>query len=588
MDNYLDLFNDVNKAVYTAHSVTKMLSFGGFHLTKWISNSSFILTSLPTSDISPKIVDLDFNELPIERALGIIWDTKSNLLKVKEVSKTFPCTKGGLLSCVSSIFDPLRIVNPSVLEAKVIIQELWKRNTGWDTEVPNDLKQRWNNWKNSLDDIKKIETRRWYGFTPNLGNLLELHIFADSSSKAYVSYLRVISSNSIIASKSRLAPIRENLLTIPKLELQAAVIASRMNVTLINSLDLVFDSIYLWTDSKTVMQYITNDNSKYSPYVMHRVNEIKLNTAALSWRYIPGHLNPADDTTRPLEFKELNQNCRWFNGPEFFKEDLFEWPLEKKTFNNIIIPSMEETPEKNKTTLVLKWEHFSSWSKLIYHVAALLKIKNNWLLWKQGKTDHINSKSFNLQDLKQAVKEICKLAQYESLPREYQTLSLSKPLPKNSNILSLNPIFLNELILVGGTLKHADVPFNSKHQIILDKSHYICKLIIENIHRINMHVGREQCLSILKNQFWIPNCRGLIKNILSNCFHCKRENKPFKTPFMSDIPKERLANNCKPFSHTAVDFFGPISVKLSRKTRANSLRCFIYMLNHQSDTYRSM
>ena len=85
-----------------------------------------------------------------------------------------------------------------------------------------------------------------------------------------------------------------------------------------------------------------------------------------------------------------------------------------------------------------------------------------------------------------------------------------------------------------------------------------------------MHVGREQCLSILRSQFWIPNCRGLIKNIFSNCFHCKRENKPFKTPFMSDIPKERLANNCKPFSHTGVDFFGPISVKLSRKTRANS------------------
>ena len=62
----------------------------------------------------------------------------------------------------------------------------------------------------------------------------------------------------------------------------------------------------------------------------------------------------------------------------------------------------------------------------------------------------------------------------------------------------------------------------------------------------------------------------LIKNILSNCFHCKRQNKPFKTPFISGIPKGRLANNCKPFSHTGVDFFGPINVKLSSKTRANS------------------
>ena len=78
-------------------------------------------------------------------------------------------------------------------------------------------------------------------------------------------------------------------------------------------------------------------------------------------------MNPADDATRPLEFKELNQNCRWFNGPEFFKEDLFEWPLEKETFNNIIIPSMEETPEKNKTTSVLKWEPVIAVQSLLRH-----------------------------------------------------------------------------------------------------------------------------------------------------------------------------------------------------------------------------
>ena len=113
------------------------------------------MRSLPSSDISHKIVDLDFNRLPSERALGIIWDRKSNLPKVKAVSKTFPCTKKGFFSCVSSIFDLLGIVNPSVLEAKLIIQELWKRSTGWDTKIPNDLKQRRGNWKNSLDNIEK-------------------------------------------------------------------------------------------------------------------------------------------------------------------------------------------------------------------------------------------------------------------------------------------------------------------------------------------------------------------------------------------------------------------------------------------------
>ena len=54
------------------------------------------------------------------------------------------------------------------------------------------------------------------------------------------------------------------------------------------------------------MQYITSDNSKYSPYVMHHISKIKSNTAALSWKYIPGHLNLADDATRPVRGKYKN------------------------------------------------------------------------------------------------------------------------------------------------------------------------------------------------------------------------------------------------------------------------------------------
>ena len=118
--------------------------------------------------------------------------------------------------------------------------------------------------------------------------MIELHILADSFSKVdgAVSYLRVISSNSItcefISGKARLIPLKEKLLTIPKLELQAALTSLRMKVTLGNSLDLVFDSIHLWTDSKIVIQHITSDNSKYSPYVMYRKN--KTNQTLLLYR----------------------------------------------------------------------------------------------------------------------------------------------------------------------------------------------------------------------------------------------------------------------------------------------------------------
>ena len=60
---------------------------------------------------------------------------------------------------------------------------------------------------------------------------------------------------------------------------------------------------------------------------------------------------------------------------------------------------------------------------------------------------------------------------------------------KNSNILSLNPILVNKLTLIGGRLKHADVPFNAKHQVILDKRHYICKRLKTCMEVIRMLAG---------------------------------------------------------------------------------------------------
>ena len=71
---------------------------------------------------------------------------------------------------------------------------------------------------------------------------------------------------------------------------------------------------------------------------------------------------------------------------------------------------------------------------------SIAKNRKELVIMDRGITDCIDFKSSDLQDLKQTVTEIFKVGQYESFPREYQTLSLSENLPKNSNILSLNPI----------------------------------------------------------------------------------------------------------------------------------------------------
>ena len=84
----------------------------------------------------------------------------------------------------------------------------------------------------------------------------------------------------------RLAPIKQNSLTIPKLDLQAAAIASRIKVTVLEEMRKAISTIYLWTDSETVLNYLYNENTNFGVYVTHQVNEIRNNTNIEDWHYV--------------------------------------------------------------------------------------------------------------------------------------------------------------------------------------------------------------------------------------------------------------------------------------------------------------
>ena len=109
--------------------------------------------------------------------------------------KDKPCTKRGILSTVSSIFDPLGFVAPVLLEGKKILQELCKENTGWDDPVPDAVKLRWEKWRSDLRHIQELSVPRCYK-PKHSGHVVktELHHFSDASNKGYgqCSYLRLI------------------------------------------------------------------------------------------------------------------------------------------------------------------------------------------------------------------------------------------------------------------------------------------------------------------------------------------------------------------------------------------------------------
>ena len=109
------------------NDVTKALSEGGFRLTKWVSNDQQILKPSPSQEVSSTLINLDFDDALIERALGILWNPGTDPLQIKVTAKDVPLTKRGILSYISPILDPLGILAPIILEPKLIIQRLWKQ-----------------------------------------------------------------------------------------------------------------------------------------------------------------------------------------------------------------------------------------------------------------------------------------------------------------------------------------------------------------------------------------------------------------------------------------------------------------------------
>lgn len=109
--------------------------------------------------------------------------------------------------------------------------------------------------------------------------------------------------------KSRNAPIRT--VSIPRLELQGALLAARVHCAMRNELNFEFERVVLWTDSMITLNCIRNENRRFQTYVASRVAEIRDLTTPKQWRHCPGKLNPADEVSRGLKMNAFQKNGRW-------------------------------------------------------------------------------------------------------------------------------------------------------------------------------------------------------------------------------------------------------------------------------------
>ncbi|KAM8718255.1 hypothetical protein ACLKA7_000957 [Drosophila subpalustris] len=128
--------------------------------------------------------------------------------------------------------------------------------------------------------------------------------------------------------KANCSPIKA--LSVPRLELQAAVLGVRLKNAILANHQVNPKEVHLWSDSKTVINWIHSDSRRYKQYVAHRVSEILESTNVAEWKWIPGTKNPADVATR---MSSKVDPAIWINGPSFLRSNTCKWPEQPKDLN---------------------------------------------------------------------------------------------------------------------------------------------------------------------------------------------------------------------------------------------------------------
>ena len=383
VDDMLKSTDSVSSATQLIREVVEMCKMGGFNLTKFVSSNPSVLSNLPDEK---KASSMKEENLPcpatIERALGVVWSVENDSFGFHIEMKDSPLTRRGILSTVSSVFDPLGIASPFVLEGRRILQAITAEQRDWDAPVSDDHACRWRKWRERLVDLKDLCIPRCYKNTPHPIIDATLHSFSDASENGYgeATYMRQVDVYgnvcvSLAVAKSRVAPLKE--ITIPRLELVAAVTSVNVTAMVKRELDLEGLKEEYWTDSKIVLGYICNETKRFKTFVANRVEKIRSQTKPSQWRYVSTLTNPADCASRGITMRDEEKVKLWLNGPAFLQESLLrdqcemfsvsDDDLEIKKSIKVNLTSCEQNIMEHLASRV------SSWSSMKRIIAFIIR-----------------------------------------------------------------------------------------------------------------------------------------------------------------------------------------------------------------------
>ena len=423
MDDYLESFATSEEATERCQDLVTLLRRGGFKLTKFVSNFNLPPSLPPLQDQSPGTPEVC--ELS-SHVLGLKWNQRSDTLVVSRGvnrSVTEPVTQRLVLSRVASIFDPIGLVAPYTIKARLMLKEVWRlHDQQWDEVLSEELTEEFLHWSKALPEVSTLELQRCYFSEPVESH--ELHVFGDSSKEVFaaVAFLRARQKSdgstqlACVIRKGRVAPMKS--LTIPKLELQAALLASRLKRHVEAALTLAIEKFYMWSDSSTVLQWL-HSPEKQPVFVANRISEILDASTVDEWAHVSSTNNPADVVTRGMSIDELKSSA-WINGPEFLRTE--DWPFQPPT-QRVPVKSpklIQDPPVAQQTTMssaskcvepFIVWTNYSSYAKSVRTVAYMLRVNPKF-------RDSVKTSTIDPGEFRRAEAKLLLLAQSEMFPKE--------------------------------------------------------------------------------------------------------------------------------------------------------------------------
>ena len=572
VDDLLKSTRNPAEAKALIKDITLLLARSGFHITKWVSNSPEVMACIPRDQRSKKARERDLEEPLEERALGVYWLVEADAFsfRVRQLNKEL--TKRGLLSMLSSVYDPLGFASPFILKAKQIVQDLCRLQVGWDDPISECHRRKWEEWTKALPAMGEMRIPRCLEPRQGCGEIASqaLHHFSDASEVAYgvVSYLRTeykdgTVTTALAMAKSRLAPLKTQ--TIPRLELCAATLATRQDELLTRELQLDLDTPRFWTDSTIVLQYINNEERRFQVFVANRVSEIRSKTATVQWRHVPTELNPADDTSRGALPSTLTSD-RWLEGPPFLKLSRNQWPTPARVA--AVDPGDAEV-RREATCLAVAQEakpdpidviigRYSSWTRMLRGVGRILQLQD----LVRGNAEP--GGPLTPEILRRAETAVIRHVQQQRYGEEMVALRDHGRVSKSSPLARLSPQFEDGLIRLTGRLRHAPVPEDTKCPAVLPNDHHGVKLLVRHIHEINGHAGRDFVLAEVRRQYWVVGATSVVQSVVRSCVTCRRREAPPCQQQMAELPPDRVSAEGPAFTNVGVDYFGPFLVKRGR------------------------